>query len=385
MTSTQITIPNEKLQKSSNLNKIPNINLLFSQKEVSSRNISLEPHIQINSPIKNSNDIQKLIPINLDIETDEHPCESTNNKTSPTNKFFNNDAVSANDFIHGKSNRNLQVPYRSEQNNTNLVSEKFESLQKNLMKEIEEISQEKIKLDQPTKQDSFSNIMMNHLNSNEIISEIFYRYNHEANKIIFWLKTVKFIMRYLIEVKISKSIFIFATFILIKSIIRCKFLIYNLKMKTNKYNQIKFEEFVESDKYEQSIKNFEDLLHQAKSIKKFFKTSSKFSFYLHKFKLESIIQGKIYEKEFSSILTSQLIGIIKEKVINASESVSLDLMKIIVFSYFSKESHSLFPYWNTNRKFKWDYLDIKFQNISFKNLQEIILKIYEVLNSSHLC
>jgi hypothetical protein len=130
--------------------------------------------------------------------------------------------------------------------------------------------------------------------------------------------------------------------------------------------------------------NFDKLLQQAKSIRSFLRNSSKFSFYLHKFKLEDILKGKINEKEFSSILTSQLIGIIKEKILNSNDAVPLDLMKVIVFVYFSKETHSLVPYWTSNRKFNWNFLDVKFQNISFRNLKEMILRINEVLNSTEL-
>ena len=232
------------------------------------------------------------------------------------------------------------------------------------------------------KKNDFAELILKHLNSSEIIREIYYRYNHEANKIIFWIKTVKFILKYLLETKISKAIFIFATFLLIKSFIRCKFILFGLKNKNNKYNQLHFEEFIESDFFEQTINNFEDLLKKTKIIKSFFYNSSKFSFYLKKFKLENILKGKITEIEFSSIINSQLFGIIKEKVKFDCDSVSKELLKIILFTYFSKESHSLFSYWTNNKKFNWEKMEKKFESISLTELKEMVLKIKEVLSTS---
>ena len=52
---------------------------------------------------------------------------------------------------------------------------------------------------------------------------------------------------------------------------------------------------------------------------------------------------------------------------------------IIVNVFFSKEIHSLFPYWVKNKKFNWEKMKAKFKNMTNSNLKEIIFKLKEVL------
>lgn len=52
---------------------------------------------------------------------------------------------------------------------------------------------------------------------------------------------------------------------------------------------------------------------------------------------------------------------------------------LIVNVFFSKEIHSLFPYWVSNRKFNWAKMDAKFANMTNSNLKEILVKLKDVL------
>ena len=59
-----------------------------------------------------------------------------------------------------------------------------------------------------------------------------------------------------------------------------------------------------------------------------------------------------------------------------------EILLIILNVFFSKEVHSLFPYWVNRRKFNWNNLRNKFENMANWNLKEIILKINEMLISN---
>ena len=60
---------------------------------------------------------------------------------------------------------------------------------------------------------------------------------------------------------------------------------------------------------------------------------------------------------------------------------SREFLLITVNVFFSKEIHSLFPYWVNNNKFNWGKLRLKFQNMANSNLKEVIVKIRDVLES----
>ena len=92
-----------------------------------------------------------------------------------------------------------------------------------------------------------------------LVHEIFYRYCHEINKILFWLQTIQQIFDFLFKAKICKAVLIFGCFLLIKAKIRVKFLYSSLVKRKNKYKMIRFNEFLESSKYEETLIKFRAL------------------------------------------------------------------------------------------------------------------------------
>jgi hypothetical protein len=157
--------------------------------------------------------------------------------------------------------------------------------------------------------------LFDHVN---LIHEIFYRYSHEINKILFWLQTIKQIFDFLYESKICKAVLIFGCFLLIKAKIRIKFLYNSLVKRKNKYKMIRFDEFLESSKYEEILIKFRKLASMVSQMEKNLANEERFLYFIKSYKLEKVLKGKINDVEYQRVMNSQLIGIINDKVTRSS-------------------------------------------------------------------
>ena len=160
--------------------------------------------------------------------------------------------------------------------------------------------------------------VMKLFNNQSLVFEIYYRYCHEVNKIMFWLKTIRQIFNFLYESKICKAVLIFGCFLLIKSKIRVKFMYNSLIKRKNKYKLIRFDEFLESKKYEETLIRFRTLASHIASMENSLANEQRFLYFIKLYKLEKVLKGKINDEEYTRVMNSQLIGIIKDKVVRSS-------------------------------------------------------------------
>ena len=107
---------------------------------------------------------------------------------------------------------------------------------------------------------------------------------------------------------------VFACLILIKAKSRAKFMIQGLVQRENKYKVVRFAEFVESPKYEAVITKFKKALNQIRKMESSLKKVKRFYFFIKYYHLEEIFKGSISDSEFQRIISSQLLGTIKEKM-----------------------------------------------------------------------
>ena len=156
--------------------------------------------------------------------------------------------------------------------------------------------------------------LFDHVN---LVHEVFYRYSHEINKILFWMQTIKQIFDFLFESKICKAVLIFGCFLLIKAKIRIKFLYNSLVKRKNKYKMIRFDEFLESSKYEEVLVKFRNLASMVSHMEKSLAREERFLYFIKLYKLEKVLKGKINDEEYQRVMNSQLIGIINDKVMRS--------------------------------------------------------------------
>lgn len=170
-----------------------------------------------------------------------------------------------------------------------------------------------------------------------LIFEIFFRYSHEVNKILFWLNTVRQIFNYLFKNKMCKSLVVFGVLILQKAKARTKFLYKGLVRRENKYQMIRFKEFLESKKYEEILVKLKVLNNQCGAMEKQLKQSSRLSFFVKKYQLDRVMRGEIGDKEYQKVMTSQLQGLLMEKFFKPkktkSSSITYQLWFAILKNY----------------------------------------------------
>lgn len=168
--------------------------------------------------------------------------------------------------------------------------------------------------DRTTESNITNSKMMALFSKNLLIQEIFFRYSHEMNKVLFWLNTVRQIFDYLFQNKICKAFVVFGCFILVKAKYRCKSFVQSLVRRENKYKLTRFCEFLESSKYEATIAKFKMILGYVRTMEANIKKNKRFNFFIKYYHLEEIFSGKISESEFQKIISLQLTGIISEKI-----------------------------------------------------------------------
>ena len=160
---------------------------------------------------------------------------------------------------------------------------------------------------------TMSNVLI-YLDSNLIIQEILYRYSHEANKILFALKTVRSICNFLNKNQISKSMLFFVCILLVKIKYQCKKIIHSLVNRENKFKFERFNLFVEAPKYEQVLLKFKRLLKNARIMESSLKNTHRFSFYLKQFEMQKFFAKQYNDKETKNMINLQLLYIIREKI-----------------------------------------------------------------------
>lgn len=236
--------------------------------------------------------------------------------------------------------------------------------------------------------DVTSSKVMRLLDPGNLVREIYFRYCHEANKVLFWLRTIRRIFDWLYASQISKAFLVFGCLLLIKAKIRTKFVYTGLLKRRNKYKLIRFDEFVESPQYEQALARFRALAGHVSRMESALAGENRFLYFVKLYQLEKVLKGDISDHEYHRVMDGQLTGIIRDKLArharrpNRSEAESRrsrEVFLIIVNVFFSKEIHSLFPYWVHNRKFDWARMDAKFANMTNSALKQIVLKLRDVL------
>lgn len=156
--------------------------------------------------------------------------------------------------------------------------------------------------------------MMTLFDQSCLIQEVFFRYSHETNKILFWLNTVRQIFDFLFRKKICKAMLVFGCLILMKAKSRCKLLIQSLVRRENKYKLGRFCEFLESPKYEAAIAKFKLLLSHTRTMEASVRKVKRFFFFIKYYHLDEILGGSLSDSEFQKIVGSQLLGTIKERL-----------------------------------------------------------------------
>lgn len=156
--------------------------------------------------------------------------------------------------------------------------------------------------------------LMSLLDKRGLVQEIFFRYSHEFNKVIFWLDTARQIFDYLHQHKICKAMLVFACLNLVKAKSRCKLMIQSLVRRENKYKLARFVEFLESPKHEAIIAKFRSALGMARKMEKTLRNIRRFYFFIKYYHLEEIFQGNISDAEYQKIMSKQLLGMIREKI-----------------------------------------------------------------------
>ena len=163
------------------------------------------------------------------------------------------------------------------------------------------------------------------LDPENLVNEIFYRYCHELNKITFWLSNVRQTFNYLFRNKVCKAIIIFGCLILVKAKIRATFLYNSLAKRENKYKLTRFEEFLNSRHYERTLGYFKRLRTQCRDMENEIRLSDRLMFFVRKYKLEEVVKGKISDEKYQKVMTSQLVGLIREKFNSRSKSRKKDV------------------------------------------------------------
>ena len=177
--------------------------------------------------------------------------------------------------------------------------------------------------------------IMQMLDSENLINEIFFRYCHEINKITFWLSNVRQTFNYLFRHKVSKAVIIFGCLILVKAKIRASFLYNSLAKRENKYKLARFEEFLNSRHYERTLGFFKRLRTQCTDMENEIRLSDRLMFFVKKYKLEEVLKGKISDEKYQKVMSSQLLGLIKEKFGSRSRNRKNDVRNEygILFSF----------------------------------------------------
>lgn len=162
--------------------------------------------------------------------------------------------------------------------------------------------------------DVTSSKVMNLLDRGNLVQEICYRYCHEVNKVLFWLRTIRSIFDFLHASKICKAFLVFGCCLLIKAKIRVKFMYSSLVKRKNKYKLTRFREFLESPDYEQVLARFKILADHIFRMEAALLGQRRFLYFIKLYKLEKVLKGDINDKEYQRVMGSQLKGIIHDKL-----------------------------------------------------------------------
>lgn len=178
---------------------------------------------------------------------------------------------------------------------------------------------------QETSESLTTSKIMQMLDSENLVNEIFFRYCHEVNKITFWLSNVRQTFNYLFRHKVSKAVIIFGCLILVKAKIRASFLYNSLAKRENKYKLARFEEFLNSRRYEKALGCFKRLRTQCADMENEIRLSDRLMFFVKKYKLEEVLKGKISDEKYQKVMNSQLLGLLREKFGGRSKSRKNDV------------------------------------------------------------
>ena len=238
--------------------------------------------------------------------------------------------------------------------------------------------------------------LMRLLDRDQLAQEIHFRYCHEANKVLFWLRTIRRIFDLLHASQLSKALLVFGCLLLVKAKTHTKSVYNGLLSRRNEYKLARFEEFLESVKFDQTLIKFRELARAASKMETALACEERFVHFIKLYRLEKVLGSHIGDCEYHRVMQGQLSGIIRDKLARCQRDTQnqanvkakaqtvnrgrdREVFLIIVGVFFSKEIHRLFPYWMRNRKFNWARLDAKLENMTMSTLKQIVSKLEEAL------
>lgn len=219
--------------------------------------------------------------------------------------------------------------------------------------------------------------------------EYFFRYVHELNKVNFYMKTCKTIISYIIfpsqenhllkmksqyqNSKQKQNIEILQKNLLksIYGIISMgenllKNIRSDLLSRENTYVFTKFYDFVKNDKYELLIDLYSLKLKDLKNFKEKIKKNQKLSNNLKKeyFMSDSNLKRNLknLERNFLEIY----------EIIYSEKIFKKEILLISVFIHLCIKNKNYFNYWQEKKKFNWKNFNKNYENMSNRNLLEIL-------------
>lgn len=219
--------------------------------------------------------------------------------------------------------------------------------------------------------------ILSRMKTKEIITENFYRYSHEINKLNFMLTTIKRILNFFLDFKIFTKTHCFLMMSVISLLKLTKVntadIYENLLIRKNIFNLFQFNEFSKSRKYELLIDLFsQNLTKISLLIKKMVNNPNIFDF-LDDNNLIGILHESLSQKDAKTLLKRSAKNIyrIYFRSLN-SITKNREFLLIFTFILLSIKSEQLFPYWIESKKFRWDNFTLNYENMNNQKLLEII-------------
>lgn len=226
--------------------------------------------------------------------------------------------------------------------------------------------------------------IINKLSKDDIYYENYYRVSHELNKIIFLLKISNEILfsknnYYLL----SDTVYEISIYLIQKAYYICHYFYTALVNNDNVLNIVLFNEFKNTKFYKKLIGNFGSLL---KKIETFFEESKKMR---NKFKnkLFSKMVSEVEDDNNYALLTYNDLEIdsikkfLDHELKNFTEILTnndyykncdKNILIIYIYSNFSINIESMFPYWVDSKKYNWNFFENNYNSFDSYKLLNLV-------------
>lgn len=234
------------------------------------------------------------------------------------------------------------------------------------------------------------------MNTLERNKEYFFRYIHEINKANFYLKTCTAIINYVFYPSSENQLFKMKSqfqnsqmkkklndlektlLYTVLNIVRLsdnllKGIRSDLLSRENTYVFNKFFEFVKSDKYELLVDLFSLKIKNIKIFQEKIKNEKQLAGYLTREEVK--VFGKMNLQENMKNLEIYFLKIYQ--IIYKQKIFDKNILLITVFIHLCVKGRNYFNYWQEKKKFNWKNFDKNYQNMSNRNLLEILKFSFE--------